>query len=79
MGTYIVVVVGSKKLGLLNASFAIILIASSEGLLYSFIYKLLKTKVEKTFIPELLEIETAKRKLQSFYDLANIERSELNP
>jgi len=79
MGTYIVVVVGSKKLGLLNASFAIILIASSEGLLYSFIYKFLKTKVEKTFIPELLEIETAKRKLQSFYDLANIERSELNP
>ncbi|CAI2370902.1 unnamed protein product [Moneuplotes crassus] len=74
---YCLIAVGSRIFGALNATVALIFIAASEGILYSFIFHYLKSKETKTFIPELLEIETAKRKLQNFYDLANLERSEI--
>lgn len=57
---YWLVAVGSEIYGAVNATVALIFIASSEGLLYGFIYKYLKAENNKTFIPELLEIESAK-------------------
>mmetsp|Transcript_18220 Transcript_18220/g.16109 ORF Transcript_18220/g.16109 Transcript_18220/m.16109 type:complete len:306 (+) Transcript_18220:256-1173(+) len=78
IGSYLTIAVAANAMGVLNAFVALLFIALSELILYSFIYKYLRTQEVKTLIPELLEIESAKKKLQSFYDLTNLNSRTFN-
>ena len=73
IGPVVLVMLGAQAMNVVSTFMAVFLIILSEGILLLFIYKFLKPNEIKTLIPELLEIEEHKKKMQEFYDLHQLQ------